>query len=84
MLREVGFEGISVEIVAKEKEGPGFQTLLAVGTKSTKRGGRSLGKGGGVGQDFVRDAPVAKLADALDSGSSGETLGGSNPLGRTN
>jgi hypothetical protein len=35
MLREVGFEGISVEIVAKEKEGPGFQTLLAVGTKSS-------------------------------------------------
>ncbi len=35
MLREVGFEGISVEIVAKEKEGPGFQTLLAVGIKSS-------------------------------------------------
>jgi hypothetical protein len=28
-------------------------------------------------------ALVAKLADALDSGSSGATLGGSNPLERT-
>lgn len=33
MIREAGFEGVSVEIVAREKEGPGFQTLLAVGTK---------------------------------------------------
>ena len=33
MMREAGFEGISVEIVAREKEGPGFQTLLAVGHK---------------------------------------------------
>jgi len=33
MMREAGFEGVSVEVVAKEREGPGFQTLLAVGTK---------------------------------------------------
>ncbi len=33
MMREAGFEGVSVEIVAREKEGPGFQTLLAVGHK---------------------------------------------------
>jgi len=33
-LREAGFEGNTVEVVAKEKEGPGFQTLLAVGMKS--------------------------------------------------
>lgn len=33
MMREAGLEGVSVEVVAKEKEGPGFQTLLAVGTK---------------------------------------------------
>ena len=33
MIREAGFEGVSVEIVAREKEGPGFQTLLAVGHK---------------------------------------------------
>ncbi len=33
LLREAGFEGISVEVVAKEKEGPGFQTLLAVGNR---------------------------------------------------
>jgi ArsR family transcriptional regulator len=31
LMREAGFEGITVEVVAKEKEGPGFQTLLAVG-----------------------------------------------------
>ena len=34
LLREAGFEGNTVEVVAKEKEGPGFQTLLAVGMKS--------------------------------------------------
>ena len=33
LMREAGFMGVSVEIVAKEKEGPGFQTLLAVGHK---------------------------------------------------
>ncbi len=33
LMREGKFEGVSVEVVAKEKEGPGFQTLLAVGTK---------------------------------------------------
>ena len=33
MMREAGFEGVSVEIVAREKEGPGFQTILAVGMK---------------------------------------------------
>ena len=33
LLREAGFEGNTVEVVAKEKEGPGFQTLLAVGMK---------------------------------------------------
>jgi hypothetical protein len=33
MMREAGFEGVSVEIVAREKEGPGFQTILALGTK---------------------------------------------------
>lgn len=33
MMREAGFEGVSVEVVSKEREGPGFQTLLAVGTK---------------------------------------------------
>jgi ArsR family transcriptional regulator len=33
LMREAGFEGITVEVVAKEKEGPGFQTLLAVGTR---------------------------------------------------
>lgn len=33
MMREAGFEGVSVEIVAREKEGHGFQTLLAVGHK---------------------------------------------------
>ncbi len=32
-MREAGFEGITVEVVAKEKEGPGFQTLLAVGNR---------------------------------------------------
>ena len=31
LMREAGFEGITVEVVAKEKEGPGFQTVLAVG-----------------------------------------------------
>ena len=33
LMREAGFEGITVEVVAKEKEGPGFQTLLAVGNR---------------------------------------------------
>ena len=33
MMRQAGFEGVSVEVVAREKEGPGFQTLLGVGTK---------------------------------------------------
>ncbi|PAW67331.1 MAG: transcriptional regulator [Verrucomicrobiia bacterium Tous-C5FEB] len=33
LLREAKFEGVSVEVVAKEKEGPGFQTLLAVGSR---------------------------------------------------
>ena len=33
MMREAGFEGVTVEVVAKEKEGPGFQTLLAVGNR---------------------------------------------------
>ena len=33
LMREAGFEGITVEVVAKEKEGPGFQTLLAVGPR---------------------------------------------------
>jgi hypothetical protein len=33
MMREAGFEGVSVEIVAREKEGPGFQTILGVGHK---------------------------------------------------
>jgi hypothetical protein len=32
-MREAKFEGVSVEVVAKEKEGPGFQTLLAVGNR---------------------------------------------------
>jgi ArsR family transcriptional regulator len=31
MMREAGLEGVSVEMVAKEKEGPGFQTILGVG-----------------------------------------------------
>ena len=31
LMREAKFEGVSVEVVAKEKEGPGFQTLLAAG-----------------------------------------------------
>lgn len=35
MMREAGFEGVSVEIVAREKEGPGFQTLLGVAHKPT-------------------------------------------------
>jgi hypothetical protein len=30
-MREAGLEGVSVEMVAKEKEGPGFQTILGVG-----------------------------------------------------
>ena len=33
LLREAKFEGVSVEVVAKEKEGPGFQTLLAAGSR---------------------------------------------------
>ena len=33
LMREAGFEGLTVEVVAKEKEGPGFQTLLAVGNR---------------------------------------------------
>ena len=33
LMREAGFEGITVEVVAKEKEGPGFQTLLALGNR---------------------------------------------------
>ena len=33
LMREAKFEGMSVEVVAKEKEGPGFQTLLAAGNK---------------------------------------------------
>ena len=33
LMREAGFEGITVEVVAKEKEGPGFQTLLGVGNR---------------------------------------------------
>ncbi|NBS54301.1 methyltransferase domain-containing protein [bacterium] len=33
MIREAGFEGVAVEIVAREKEGHGFQTILAVGHK---------------------------------------------------
>jgi ArsR family transcriptional regulator len=33
LMREAGFEGVTVEVVAKEKEGPGFQTLLAVGNR---------------------------------------------------
>ncbi len=33
LMREAKFEGVSVEVVAKEKEGPGFQTLLAVGNR---------------------------------------------------
>ena len=33
LLREAKFEGVLVEVVAKEKEGPGFQTLLAVGSR---------------------------------------------------
>ena len=33
LMREAGFGGITVEVVAKEKEGPGFQTLLAVGNR---------------------------------------------------
>jgi ubiquinone/menaquinone biosynthesis C-methylase UbiE/biotin operon repressor len=33
LMREAKFEGVSVEVVAKEKEGPGFQTLLAAGNK---------------------------------------------------
>ncbi|NBR46163.1 MAG: methyltransferase domain-containing protein [Verrucomicrobia bacterium] len=39
MMRSSGFEGVSVEIVAREKEGPGFQTLLAVGHKPASRVG---------------------------------------------
>jgi ArsR family transcriptional regulator len=34
LMREAKFEGVSVEVVAKEKEGPGFQTLLAVGNRA--------------------------------------------------
>ena len=34
LMREAKFEGVSVEVVAKEKEGPGFQTLLAAGNKA--------------------------------------------------
>jgi ArsR family transcriptional regulator len=34
LMREAKFEGVSVEVVAKEKEGPGFQTLLAAGNRS--------------------------------------------------
>ena len=37
----------------------------------------------GKGCIILRSALVAKLADALDSGSSGATLGGSNPLERS-
>jgi ArsR family transcriptional regulator len=33
LMREAKFEGVSVEVVAKEKEGPGFQTLLAIGNR---------------------------------------------------
>jgi len=33
LMRETKFEGVSVEVVAKEKEGPGFQTLLAAGNR---------------------------------------------------
>ena len=33
LMREAEFEGVSVEVVAKEKEGPGFQTLLAAGNR---------------------------------------------------
>ena len=33
LMREAKFEGVSVEVVANEKEGPGFQTLLAAGNK---------------------------------------------------
>jgi len=33
LMREAKFEGGSVEVVAKEKEGPGFQTLLAAGNR---------------------------------------------------
>jgi ArsR family transcriptional regulator len=33
LMREAKFEGVSVEVVAKEKEGPGFQTLLAAGNR---------------------------------------------------
>jgi len=33
LMREAKFEGVSVEVVAKEKEGPGFQTFLAVGNR---------------------------------------------------
>ena len=33
IMREAWFEGITMEVVAKEKEGPGFQTLLAVGNR---------------------------------------------------
>jgi ArsR family transcriptional regulator len=34
LMREAKFEGVSVEVVAKEKEGPGFQTLLAAGNRA--------------------------------------------------
>ena len=34
LMREAKFEVVSVEVVAKEKEGPGFQTLLAAGNRS--------------------------------------------------
>jgi ArsR family transcriptional regulator len=33
LMREAKFEGVYVEVVAKEKEGPGFQTLLAAGNR---------------------------------------------------
>jgi len=33
LMREAKFEGVSVEVVAKEKEGPGFQTLLVAGNR---------------------------------------------------
>jgi ArsR family transcriptional regulator len=33
LMREAKFEGVSVEVVAKEKEGPSFQTLLAAGNR---------------------------------------------------
>jgi ArsR family transcriptional regulator len=34
MLQKSGFRGIKVSIVSREKEPPGFQTLLAIGNKS--------------------------------------------------